>query len=234
VTEPNVGADYDRWLKRRSITSRLYAFYASLPGAVLVNTPAFRLPELLRFTPGQRVLDIGCGRGALLQAFASKVPFEHAPVGIELSGEMLRLARRDLQKPSHSANLVQATGLALPFADESFDVVVSSYVVKHLSDRELLRYFEEMRRVLAPAGVAVVWEFALVASRRLNAFNEWWLTRGVRECNLRDLEQLRAFAIGGGFEWAGNANLRPYLFPFVPRVSLLLGKGAPEFLHHEG
>jgi SAM-dependent methyltransferase len=233
MTEKDVAQDYDRWLAGRSITSKLYSFYASLPGAVLVNTPAFRLPEIMQMTPGQRLLDIGCGRGALIQVFSSKVAFIKPPVGIDLSGEMLRLANRDLDKPSHPVVLMQASGLALPFADASFDVVVSSYVLKHLSDRDLLRFFEELQRVLAPAGVAVVWEFAPVESKKLNAFNEWWLRIGVRECNLRDLEQVRAFALGAGFEWAGNANLRPFLFPFIPRVSVLLGKGAQEFMHHD-
>ena len=51
---------------------------SSLPGTVLINTPAFRLHTELQIKPDQRLLDVGCGRGSLLQTLAvigSAVPW---------------------------------------------------------------------------------------------------------------------------------------------------------------
>jgi hypothetical protein len=53
------------------------------------------------------------------------------------------------------------------------------------------------------------------------------LTAGVEECHLRSYGSLSAFALEAGFEWVGNARLRPFLFPPIPRVSLIVGKAPP-------
>ena len=232
MSEAKAGGDYDRWLSGRSFSRQLYAFYASLPGMLLVNTPVFRLDRMLRLQPRQRVLDIACGRGSLLQVLASRVPFEAPPVGIDLSGEMLKLARRDLQKPSHAVSLAHATSTRLPFADGSFDIVTCAYMAKHVADTDLLRFLIETRRVLTERGIAVIWDFAPVSSERLNRLNRWLLTRGTSECYLRDYTQLQAFALGAGFEWVGNASLWPFFWPLIPRISLILGKTDPSFINH--
>src|SRR6185436_11889482 len=63
VSEARVARDYDRWLTGGSLSGLLYGAMSSLPGTVLVNTPAFHLHTELQIRPDQRVLDIGCGRG---------------------------------------------------------------------------------------------------------------------------------------------------------------------------
>jgi SAM-dependent methyltransferase len=231
LNETRVGRDYDRWIRGRSLSSQIYAFYASVPGAVLVNTPAFRLHTELQLRPEHRLLDIGCGRGSLLRVIASRVPFHTPPVGIDLAGAMLDLGRRDEARSKSEIALVQGSATALPFPDERFDVIICGYVVKHLTDSSLLRFFVELRRVLSPGGIAVLWEFGPTTSKRLNAFHERLLTLGISDCHLRGYTPLSAFALGTGFEWVGNANLRPFLFPPIPRVSLILGKAPPDWIN---
>jgi ubiquinone/menaquinone biosynthesis C-methylase UbiE len=231
TNEARVARDYDRWMRRRNLSARIYAFYASAPGAVLVNTPAFRLPTELQLRPGQRLLDVGCGRGSLLRVLAARVPFEHAPVGVDISGAMLELGHRDHRKGDAAVELVQGSATVLPLADETFDVVTCAYVAKHLRDVELMKLLQEVRRVLTPGGISLVWEFSPTRSQRLDAFHRWLLTRGTEVCHLRNYTQLSALSISAGFEWVGNANLRPFLFPPIPRVSLILGKAPPEWLN---
>jgi hypothetical protein len=73
----------------------------------------------------------------------------------------------------------------------------------------------------------VLWEFAPTRSELLNSWNRWVVTRGVRSSNFRGQEQLAAVAMAVGFDWVDNARLRPFIFPPIPRASLIVGK-APE------
>jgi SAM-dependent methyltransferase len=219
VTEARVASDYSRWV-RSSLSGRLYGLLARMPGLMLVNTPAFRLHTELQLRPENRLLDIGCGSGALLRLLTSRAHFTKTPVGVDLSRTMLTL--EDDKKGRES--LLQASGLALPLADESFDVVTCAHVVKHLDDDGLLDLLREIWRVLVPGGIALLWEFAPTRSKLLNAWNERVVTLGVHECNLRNYTTLSAYALEAGFDWVGNAHLRPFLFPPIPRVSLILGK----------
>jgi ubiquinone/menaquinone biosynthesis C-methylase UbiE len=220
-----VGRTYDRWLKR-SVSGRLYGLLASPPGLMLVNTPAFKLHEELQLKPENRLLDVGCGSGALLQLVASKVGFSRPPAGIDISRSMLDLGH------GHGLSLVQGSGTQLPFADESFDIVTCAHVVKHLDDLSLLSLFRETRRVLTHGGIAVLWEFAPTRSRLLNAWNERVITLGVRDCILRSYTTLSAFALEAGFEWISNAHLRPFIYPPIPRVSLIMGKAPIGWAEH--
>lgn len=231
MSEARVARDYDRWLTGGSLTGLLYGTLSSLPGTVLVNTPAFRLHTELQIKPGQRMLDVGCGRGALLQTLASRVPFEKVPVGVDVSRAMLRLGAEDTRKAPRDVALLQASGTALPFTDGAFDLAICGHVAKHLDDDALLALLREIRRVLTPGGIALLWEFAPTTSQRLNAINRAVLTAGVGSFELRDYATLSAFALEAGYEWVGNARLRPFLFPPIPRVSLLLGKAPPGWIN---
>lgn len=92
-----------------------------------------------------RVLDVGCGSGydtlELMQSGANVV-------GIDLSERALR------QAASADVSSVRATPLAYPFADETFDVVVMSQVLEHLTDP--LAALESTRRILRPGGKLLV------------------------------------------------------------------------------
>ena len=228
MSEAEAGAQYDRWLSRRSLSGQGYAFLASVPGSVLVNTPIFRLDKNLILKPEHRVLDIGCGSGSLLRVLAARVAFDRAPVGIDASREMLERGRADASGDGGSPiGLIGASATRMPFAADSFDIATCSYVLKHLDDAGLSRLLAELLRVLKPGGFAVLWEFAPTKSPRLNAWHRWLLTRGVDSCNLRPYGELAHAATAAGFEWVENANLRPFLLPPIPRVSIVVGK-APE------
>jgi SAM-dependent methyltransferase len=217
VSVAHVGRTYNRWV-RKTASGRLYGLLAGPPGLMLVNTPVFKLHEELQLQPETRLLDLGCGSGALLELLAARVTFQHPPVGLDLSTTMLHLDR-----PQH-ATLVEGSGVQLPFADESFDVVTCAHVAKHLDDTSLLLMLAEIRRVLSFGGIALLWEFAPTRSRLLNQWNEFVITLGVRECHLRGYTTLSAYALEAGFEWVGNAHLRPFIYPPIPRASVLMGK----------
>jgi ubiquinone/menaquinone biosynthesis C-methylase UbiE len=99
-----------------------------------------------------RVLDLGCGDGAL----AARLAAQGADVtGLDPSHEALARARR--QYPALRLATPDVGG-TLPFADNSFEAVVCMNVLQHVADTQLL--LSEARRVLVPGGhlaVAVPW-----------------------------------------------------------------------------
>jgi SAM-dependent methyltransferase len=96
--------------------------------------------------PGQRVLDVACGTGALTQAVAERVGPRGTVAGLDANPEMLAVARRKHAKIEWHDGRAEA----LPFADASFDAVVSQFGLMFFDDR--VAALREMRRVLRPGG----------------------------------------------------------------------------------
>jgi SAM-dependent methyltransferase len=94
--------------------------------------------------PGDRVVDVGCGTGAVLERFGAGA----VAVGIDDHEEALGFARRG------GARLARSDARALPFRTGSVDRLFLLDVAEHVPEDE--RVFAEVRRVLAPAGLAVV------------------------------------------------------------------------------
>lgn len=96
---------------------------------------------------GQTLLDVGCGTGHHIRELNDR-GFRAA--GVDGSEEMLKVARRLNPEADLRASDVEA----LPFADASFDWILSIELLRYLPDfRPAVR---EMGRVLAPGGTAVV------------------------------------------------------------------------------
>lgn len=134
--------------------------------------------------PGDRVLDVGCGTGALLKATAMAVP-EAELVGVEPSPEMLRIAR---EKLGASVDLRQSRAENLPFPNEAFDIIVSTNVLHFL--RRPLEVLHEMSRVLRPGGRVVITDWCddyvmcKIFDLLLRLFNRaHFRTYGQRECH---------------------------------------------------
>lgn len=111
------------------------------------------------YLDGARVLEVGCGTGLLLQRAAQRA--SHA-AGIDISPGMLQLAQK------RGLDVVQADATALPFADDSFDLVYSFKVLAHVQD--IQKALEEIARVTAPGGHMVLefynpWSIRYMAKR---------------------------------------------------------------------
>ncbi|MEV6348181.1 class I SAM-dependent methyltransferase [Actinoplanes sp. NPDC051851] len=100
---------------------------------------------------GHRVLEIGCGPGDLLTALGRRVP-EADLTGIDPDPAALRLARRTAARRRLAITYTEAFAGELPFPDGSFDRVLSSYMLHHLTPPQKSQAFLEVRRVLRPDG----------------------------------------------------------------------------------
>ena len=116
---------------------------------------SFRLDEfwrrraaelILAENPGPRLLDLGVGTGKFLREFLQRKHWEFV-TGVDFAEEMLREARRGLP---WGCALVQADIHDLPFEDQSFDLIVSSFTLRSVKERG--HFFGEVRRVLRPGG----------------------------------------------------------------------------------
>lgn len=133
---------------------------------------AERLAELASLWPGQQVLELGAGTGALSRLIAPRVRPEGHVVLLDLSRSMLEVAARVLKAAAcDNVTLVCEDMASLPFIDGQFDVVLS-----HMG------YFEESQkaaheafRVLRPSG-----RIAIAVWGPLTRHQEWRLLRPAR------------------------------------------------------
>ena len=124
----------------------------SLPAHVVEHYLEKRTRFVLEHCPRGRGLDVGCGTGALAWRLA-EAGYEMA--GIDPSEGMLEILRE--RAPAIQA--LAASGTDLPFADDSFDLVLSVAVMHHIADRGAVsRTLAEMVRVAKPSGRILVWD----------------------------------------------------------------------------
>src|SRR5262247_2265411 len=90
-----------------------------------------KVVDLARIQPGDRVLDVGCGTGTLAVAAKRRVGPRGMVHGIDPSPEMITRASRKAGKAGVEVVFKEAIVEALPFADEYFDVVLSTLMLHH-------------------------------------------------------------------------------------------------------
>lgn len=104
-----------------------------------------------RIQPGQRVLDLACGTATLTIAIRQAHP-QATVIGIDGDPAILRQARAKAERNGVEIQLDEGMSYELPYADESFDRVLSSLFFHHLTRENKLRTLAEVRRVLKPEG----------------------------------------------------------------------------------
>ena len=104
-----------------------------------------------------RVLDVGCGTGLVLRAVAARLPGAAVLTGVDAAPAMVEVARaRATEDSQNGSRLTFEQGMAeqLPFADGSFDLVVSAVSFHHWQDQGA--GLAECHRVLSPGGRLVL------------------------------------------------------------------------------
>jgi ubiquinone/menaquinone biosynthesis C-methylase UbiE len=198
------------------------------PGRILfLNTPAWKLPHALALTPHDHILDIGCGCGSLLMYLHKRIGFRVTMEGIDVSPMMVDLAEREVRRTGLAGKIRIRQGRAteLPYIPEMFNVVLSTYVVKHLSDEALCAMLEEVHRVLNPGGYFCCWEAGNSRIKALDWINLKLLSAEVSTINLRSSEDLCRMLHKAGFQDIERFAHAPYLYyPFLPRVGFICRK----------
>ncbi|MCJ2178128.1 class I SAM-dependent methyltransferase [Novosphingobium album (ex Hu et al. 2023)] len=110
----------------------------------ILHLATYRFAEAM--TRGKRVLDFGCGSGygsAMIAETADSV------VAVDVAADAVAYARDRFIRENLSFDQIDPSS-PLPFADASFDMVLSFQVFEHVTDTE--HYLSEIRRILVPGG----------------------------------------------------------------------------------
>jgi ubiquinone/menaquinone biosynthesis C-methylase UbiE len=123
--------------------------YREIAAAIAAEAPA-----------GATVVDLGSGTGEVLVRLANLAPSLEL-TGVDVDAGMVARARRKAARRASGAaarlpQFLVADAAALPFADDTVDLVVSSYAVHHLPDRHAAR--AEILRILKPGAKAIIWD----------------------------------------------------------------------------
>jgi ubiquinone/menaquinone biosynthesis C-methylase UbiE len=105
--------------------------------------------------PGTRLLELGCGVGAVLAVLGQEFPGVNL-YGLDIEPKQLEYARGHLRRAGVEAALKEGDATAAPFDDESFDHVWMMWFLEHVSDP--LAVLREARRVLVPRGAVTAIE----------------------------------------------------------------------------
>lgn len=132
------------------------AIYEEYLGRLLFEPYAAEMAARLGEMPKGRILEVAAGTGIVTRAMAKALPKNVEIVATDLNQAMLDLAAQNLDMPNVTWR--QADAQALPFDDESFDVVVCQFGVMFFPDKQAA--YREALRVLRPGGLYLfnVWD----------------------------------------------------------------------------
>jgi ubiquinone/menaquinone biosynthesis C-methylase UbiE len=99
--------------------------------------------------PGTRLLEVGCGVGAVLAVLGQEYPGLRL-FGLDIEPQQLEFARTHLERSGVEATLAKGDAIKLPFPDEAFDHVWMMWFLEHIADPPAV--LREARRVLGTGG----------------------------------------------------------------------------------
>jgi SAM-dependent methyltransferase len=149
--------------------------------------------DLAELAGDESVLDVGCGNGRYLAELRSR-GHRGLVCGADLSEGMLRTARLE----AGDASLLVTDAQELPFASDSFDVVLAMHMLYHVPDRA--QALTEMRRVVRPRGIALVLTNSWLHFQELDELLMECAAATVGASRVRDRTSLTRFKIEDGGE----------------------------------
>lgn len=137
---------------------------ASIPAEANMGLSCGNPTAFASLKRGETVIDLGCGGGLDVFLAAQRVGPTGKAIGIDMTPEMLELARRNAAKaddgqPLANVEFHQATIDKLPLPDATADCVISNCVINLAPDKQAV--FAEIARVLKPGGRLAASDIAL-------------------------------------------------------------------------
>ena len=156
-----------------------------------------RLIEQAEIIEGHQVLDLGCGTGTLTVMIKQAQPGAEV-TGLDGDAKVLSIARAKAAKAGVPLQFDKGMSYELPYADASFDRVLSSLMLHHLSTHNKERTLAEVFRVLSPGGRLHVVDFG--PPRTLYSRLVARVTGGAEEASINIRGLLPEMFRRGGFE----------------------------------
>ena len=126
------------------------------------------LLDPLNIKGDEQILDIGCGMGLLVRDAAKRLTTGKA-IGLDISEKALQIARAS--KAIDTVAYVSGDARALPFDNDSFDIIVSNLAIHCIGDqKERLQALSEITRVLKPGGTVTIADTGSFIKEEYEAF----------------------------------------------------------------
>lgn len=108
--------------------------------------------------PGDHILEVGCGTGHLLPLLASQVGVRGQVAAVDLSLRMAKIAKRRLAQTKRANRTLLSIGdaICLPYADQSFDGILSTFTIELFNNDEIPIVLRECFRLLRSEGRHVI------------------------------------------------------------------------------
>jgi len=149
---------------------------------------AERLLEYTTVTKDQKLLEVGCGNGALLRHLSQKYALK--VTGTEIKPELVQVARQG-SKNFPDVKIIGTTATNLPFKENEFDIVLAFMVIHQVPPWQ--RAMEEISRVVKPDGFIVIGDvFFSGLSLTLNRLLK-------KKSGFNELKELNSFIDAKGF-----------------------------------
>jgi len=193
-------AEFQKFLDAGQYSNKSILRYEQIFGHTWVSTggeeTTTELLKWLNLSPGQRVLDIGCGTGG--SAFFMARKFGAKVVGIDLSTQMIQLAQHRLQTDfsdvKDKVELLLADATTLTYPEGSFDVIYSRDTVLHIPGKEAL--YQALKKMLVPGGKLLVTDYCRGDQQHSQKFLDYVESRGY---DLRTVAGYGTVLKGAGF-----------------------------------
>jgi ubiquinone/menaquinone biosynthesis C-methylase UbiE len=176
--------------------ARLYDLGTTILSLGRLSALYRKIVELAGITPGERILDVGCGPGRLAIAAGSVAGPAGETCGIDPAPEMVELARHKAARAGVRVRFEVGVIEAIPFPADHFDVVLSSLMLHHLPDDVKRRGLAGTQRVLKPGGRVVAVDFGATPGEGIGHL---LCVLGLRK-GWDHAERLRDMLRGAGFD----------------------------------
>jgi ubiquinone/menaquinone biosynthesis C-methylase UbiE len=140
--------------------------------------------------PGDSVLDVGCGTGAVTLLAKTRSGKDGKVYGIDPAPEMIVVARKKAARKGPEIDFRLGVIESLPFGDSTMDVVTSSLMMHHLPEDVKVRGLAEIYRVLKPGGRLLIADFMRPTGSFLNQLFIAFTRHQALESGIEDLQKL--------------------------------------------
>ena len=172
-----------------------------------------RTANLACIQPGDAVLDVGCGTGTLAIEVQSRVGRAGHVTGIDPGTQQIARARAIAARRNVPIEFQIGVIEHLAFPDQTFDVVLSTLMMHHLSDDLKRQGLAEIARVLKPRGRLVIADFKRKQERQGRAARF--------HAGGSSIQDLAALVSDAGFELVDTEEMQPSQFSAFPGAGLV-------------